>query len=154
MEILTKQNGKTQILFCEDYYSNPAMKNEFRTIFFECKVHTLELVEKELMGYVVEEEAKFLVVHMSIKNITNEILDMYREDFMILFDQEGPFYPENYFQLKYQFEDVYALKPQEEKKGCLVFLISTKTKQITLQFIECFEDEEEGKTYKLKYKLK
>lgn len=153
MKILTVKEGKPQIQFCEDYNSNPAMKNEFQTVFFTCKIQALELPGRELMEYTVDEEAKFLIIHMSIKNITNEILDIYQEDFTILFDKEGPFMPEDYFNLKYQFPNMYALKPQEERKGCLVFLIASETKQITFQFIEVFDDEEEGKTYKLKYKL-
>ncbi len=56
--------------------------------------------------------------------------------------------------LGYQLKDEYALKPQEEIHGCLVFIISSSAKKIKLSYTEYFDDESEGKTYKLKYKIK
>ena len=38
---------------------------------------------------------------------------MYKDDFMITFDEDGPFEAENNFGVKYQLKDEYALKPQE-----------------------------------------
>ena len=78
---------------------------------------------------------------------------MYKDDFMISFDQEGPFAAEDYFGYAQQFTDEYALKPQEKIRGKLVFIISFDAKKIMLSYTECFDDESEGKTYKLKYKL-
>lgn len=154
MEIMQVMQDKTNILFTQDYCPNQAMVNEFQTIFFTCKLMKIELAGKELKEFVVDEGAQFLVLHMRIKNITNEILVMYKDDFMITFDEEGPFEAEDNFGILYQFPDEYALKPQEEIKGKLIFIISSDVKKVMLSYSEYFEDESEGKTYKLKYVIK
>ena len=78
---------------------------------------------------------------------------MYRDDFMISFDGEGPFEAEAFFDVERQLPDEYALKPQEEIKGKLIFIIASDAKKIMLSYTEYFDDESEGKTYKLKYKI-
>lgn len=153
MEILQQSFDRTNKLLTQDYCPNPAMVNEFQTLFFTCKLLDIELPGKELEAFIVEENAQFLVLHLEITNITNEILTMYKDDFMISFDQEGPFAAEDYFGYAQQFTDEYALKPQEKIRGKLVFIISFDAKKIMLSYTECFDDESEGKTYKLKYKL-
>ena len=154
MEILQHNYERQNILLTEDYSPNPAMINEFQTLFFTCKLMKIELCGQELNDFVVDDDAQFLMLHLSIKNITNEILMMYKDDFMITFDEDGPFEAENNFGVKYQVKDEYALKPQEEIHGCLVFIISSSAKKIKLSYTEYFDDESEGKTYKLKYKIK
>ena len=104
-------------------------------------------------GFIVDDGARFLMLHVTIRNITNEILTMYKDDFMITFDNEGPFEAEDNFGIRNQLSDEYALKPQEEISGCLVFIISSSAKKIMLSYTEYFDDESEGKTYKLKYKI-
>ena len=153
MEILQHNYERQNILLTEDYSPNPAMINEFQTLFFTCKLMKIELCGQELNDFVVDDDAQFLMLHLSIKNITNEILMMYKDDFMSSFDQEGPFAAEDYFGYAQQFTDEYALKPQEKIRGKLVFIISFDAKKIMLSYTECFDDESEGKTYKLKYKL-
>ena len=102
----------------------------------------------------MDEEAQFLLLHLTIHNLTNEILSMFKEDFLLLFDQEGPFEAEDDFGVPHQFPDTYALKPNEEQRGVLVYLIARNTKKITFTYTEYFEDESEGKTYRLKYEIK
>ena len=64
------------------------------------------------------------------------------------------FEAEDNFGIRNQLPDEYALKPQEEISGCLVFIISSSAKKIMLSYTEYFDDDEsEGKTYKLKYKI-
>ncbi|MEG1474312.1 MAG: DUF4352 domain-containing protein [Longicatena sp.] len=153
MEILQFEHDKHKVLLTQDYCPNQAMKNEFQTLFFTCQLANIELAGKELKDFIVDEGAQFLVLHVRIKNITNEILDMYKDDFMISFDDEGPFEPENNFGVEHQLADEYALKPQEEIKGNLIFIISASAKKMVFTYTEYFDDESEGKTYKLKYKL-
>lgn len=153
MEIMQMNQDKVNVLFTQDYCPNQAMVNEFQTIFFTCKLMKMELAGKEMKEYVVDESAQFLVLHVRIKNITNEILAMYKDDFMITFDEEGPFEAEDYFGVPYQLQDEYALKPQEEIKGKLIFIIASGAKKVMLSYTEFFDDESEGKTYKLKYTI-
>lgn len=154
MEIITHETNGEKRLLTNDYSPNPAMKNAFQTQFFTCTLRRIEVCGQTLNQYTVGEEAQFLILHLTIHNMTNEILSMFKEDFYIRFDQEGPFEPEEEFGVAHQLPDTYALKPNEEKRGCLVFLIASDTKKITFSYTEYFEDESEGKTYRLKYELK
>lgn len=153
MEIIQRELKKHNIVLTSDYCPNQAMINEFQTIFFTCKLRRIELCGKELKDFLVDDEARFIMLHVTVKNITNEILNMYNDDFMITFDQDGPFEPENNFGVSHQLPDEYALKPQEEIHGNLIFIIPSSTKKIMLSYTEYFDDESEGKTYKLKYKI-
>lgn len=153
MELLCKNSQKQNMLLIQDYCPNPAMKNEFQTLFFTCKLTKMELAGNELNGYEVDDSAQFLIMHLQIKNITNEILVMYQSDFMIYYDGSGPFRGEENFKYPHQFEDEYALKPQDEIKGSLIFIIAKNSKKIMFNYTEYFEDGSEGKTYKLKYKI-
>lgn len=154
MEIDVYENGKHNILLTGDYSPNHAMINEFQTSFFTCKVRRIELCGRVLNGFEVNEEGMFLKLHITIKNITNEILSMFKEDFEISCDDCFPYEAEEFFEAEKQFPDEYALKPQEEIAGCLVFIVKTATKKVCLSYTEYFDDESEGKTYRLKYKIK
>lgn len=154
MEIMAHEASGDKRLLTNDYCPNPAMKNAFQTQFFTCTLRRMELCGQTLNQFHVEEGAQFLLMHLTIQNMTNEILSMFKEDFYIRFDGEGPYEPEEEFGVLHQFPDTYALKPNEEKRGCLVFLISSQTKKIIFSYTEYFDDESEGKTYRLKYELK
>ena len=154
MEILMHEKDRNHILLTGDYCPNQAMINEFQTIFFTCKLSQIELAGKELQDFIVDDGAQFLILHLKITNITNEILVMYKDDFMITFDREGPFEAESNFGIRNQFPDEYALKPQESKSGKLIFIVSSNAEKIMMTYTEYFDDESEGKTYKLKYKIK
>lgn len=153
MEIVQRESSRQSILLTSDYSPNPAMVNEFQTIFFSCKLAKIELAGKELKDFVVDEGAQFLILHLRIKNLTNEILAMYKDDFMITFDGEGPFEAESNFGIQHQLPDEYALKPQESIQGSLIYIISSGANKIMMSYTEYFDDESEGKTYKLKYKI-
>lgn len=153
MEIIKYENNQSKILLTGDYCPNQALINEFQTLFFTCKVNEIELPGKEVGDYIVDEDAQFIILHVTIKNITNEILNMYNDDFMICFDEDGPYESEQNFGVPYQFPDEYALKPSEEIKGKIIFIISANTKKIQFRYTEYYDDESEGKTYKLKYKI-
>lgn len=154
MEIITHESDCEKRLLTNDYCPNPAMKNCFQTQFFTCTLRKIELCGQTLNQFHVDEGAQFLLMHLTVHNMTNEILSMFKEDFYIKFDGEGPFEPEEEFGVTHQFPDTYALKPNEEMKGVLVFLIAQDTKKIVFSYTEYFDDESEGKTYRLKYDLK
>lgn len=154
MEILQHEHNRNNILLTNDYCPNQAIINEFQTIFFTCKLTQIELAGKEIDDFIVDDGAQFLILHLKVTNITNEILTMYKDDFMITFDQDGPYEAENNFGVRNQFPDEYALKPQESKSGKLIFIISNSATKIMMTYTEYFDDESEGKTYKLKYKIK
>lgn len=55
MEILQQSFDRTNKLLTQDYCPNPAMVNEFQTLFFTCKLLDIELPGKELGAFIVEE---------------------------------------------------------------------------------------------------
>ena len=132
MEILQHEHNRNNILLTNDYCPNQAMINEFQTIFFTCKLTQIELAGKEIDDFIVDDGAQFLILHLKVTNITNEILTMYKDDFMITFDQDGPYEAENNFGVRNQFPDEYALKPQESKSGKLIFIISNSATKIMM----------------------
>mgnify|MGYP000152296355 CR=1 FL=1 len=154
MEIIQHEKEKQNVLLTGDYCPNQALINEFQTIFFTCKVTKIELPGKELKDFVVEEQAQFLMLHVRIKNITNEILNMYKDDFMITFDEEGPFEAEDYFGVEDQLPDVIELNEDETAEGCLIFLIPHGAAQLLFTYSEYADDDDPGKTYRLRYVLK
>jgi len=154
MEIIAHETSGDKILLTNDCCPNAAMKNAFQTQFFTCTLRRIELCNQNLLQYSVPKEARFLILHLTIYNHTNEILSMFKEDFYIEFDGEGPYEPEEEFGVLHQFSDTYALKPQEEIRGNLVFIIASDAKKITFSYTEYFDDEAEGKTYRLKYELR
>lgn len=154
MEIDVYENGKHNILLTGDYSPNHAMINEFQTSFFTCKVRRIELCGRKLKQYEVSEEGTFIKLHVTIKNMTNEILSMFKEDFEVSCDDGTPYEAEGNFEADKQLPDEYALKPMETIQGCLVFVILSATKKICFSYTEYFDDESEGKTYRLKYKIK
>ena len=80
------------------------------------------------------------------------ILTMYKDDFMITFDNEGRFEAEDNSNPQSAAGRICP-EAAEEISGCLVFIISSSAKKIMLSYTEYFDDESEGKTYKLKYKI-
>lgn len=154
MEIIAHETSGEKILLTGDYCPNPAMKNAFQTQFFTCNLRRIELCNQKLNDYTVPQDARFLLLHLTLRNHTNEVISMFKEDFYIRFDGEGPYEAEEEFGVMHQLPDTYALRPNEEKRGCLVFIIAANTKKITFSYTEYFDDESEGKTYRLKYDLR
>ena len=152
MEILAHEASGDKILLTNDCCPNAAMKNVFQTQFFTCTLRRIELYNQHLMQYTVESAARFLLLHLTIYNHTNEILSMFREDFYLRYDGEGT-EAEEFFHVPHQFPDTYALKPNEEQRGCLAFIIAADTKRIVFSYTEYFDDDAEGKTYRLKYDI-
>lgn len=153
MDLIKTQKDKTQVhLLCNDHIPNFAMKNEFQTITFSLKMNHLEIHEDEYFGYVIEEGGAFLCVSITIKNLTNEILSFSKNDFVITYDNEGPYEAEEYFEVKNQFEDEMALKPFEEVKGKYVYIINKNAKKIAFKYFEAYDDQR-VKEYRLRYHI-
>lgn len=150
--IKTTKDNKTIHLLLKDHCPNQAMCNEFQTQTFALKIMKLELMEKECNGYLVDEGGAFLLASVKIKNLTNEILSVSKNDLLISYDNENPYEAEENFLVPFQLEDEIALKPDEEIKGKYIYIISDKAKRITFRFIEEYDDEL-VKQYKLRYSL-
>lgn len=153
MDLIRTKKDNTQLhLLLKDHIPNFAMKNEFQTTLFKLRVFSLEIYEHIFEGYVIEEGGVFLCINCGIKNLTNEILSFYPSELTITYDRQGPFEAEEYFEAAHQFENEIALKPNEEVKGSLVFIIAKDSKKIVLKYLEPIDDER-VKEYRLRYQL-
>ena len=153
MNLIRTKEDKTQIhILCKDHVPNYAMKNEFQTNTFSIKMNQLELHEEEYYGYVVDDGGAFFCVNITIKNLTNELLKISKNDFYIVYDNEGPYEPESYFNVNEQFQDNILLNPSEEAIGKYVFIISKNTKKIAFKYFEYYEDLS-MKEYRLRYNI-
>ncbi|MCQ5120827.1 DUF4352 domain-containing protein [Massilicoli timonensis] len=148
-----KAGGGKDLILLNDYCPNPAMKNEIQTQFFDLKIHHMEIVEKKLMGYVIEERAQYLIIDMTITNISGRPFRMYQDDLLIRCDQMEAYEAEEAFGLNGQFPDEYTLLPGEQRKGKLVFIIPKKVKKFALCYSEYFDDDTVGKSYHMKYRF-
>lgn len=146
-----KENQVTHLLL-KDHIPNNAFINEFQTNFFTLKLNTIEIIEEVLNGYKVDEGGVFLLLHVSIRNNMNEILELEKDDFSLYYDKEGPFSPEENFGVRFQFDNEILFKPFEIMKGCFIFIIDKSTKKICF-FHEEYYDDENFKLYRLRYKI-
>ena len=153
MNLIRTKADKSQIhILCKDHVPNYAMKNEFQTNTFSIKMNQLELHEEEYYGYIVDDGGAFFCVNVTIKNLTNEVLNLNKNDFYIYYDNEGPYEPEANFNVDEQFTDLMQLKPYEQITGKLVFIISKNAKKVAFKYFEYYEDST-MKEYRLRYNI-
>ena len=98
-------------------------------------------------------EVFFYLPASSVRNLTNEILSFSKNDILISYDNEEPYEAEENFGVLAQLEiDEIALKPFEEVKGKLVYIIASSAKKVTFRYVEMYDDDSE-KQYKLRYRF-
>ncbi len=153
MNLIRTKIDKSQIhILCKDHVPNYAMKNEFQTNTFSVKMNQLELHEEEYYGYIVDDGGAFFCVNITIKNLTNELLNLSKNDFYIYYDNEGPYEPEANFNVDEQFTDAMQLKAYEQITGKFVFIISKNAKKVAFKYFEYYEDLT-MKEYRLRYNI-
>lgn len=153
MDIIKRdENNQVSHILVQDHIPNRAFVNEFQTNFFTLKLKSIEIVKSKLQGYKVDQGGVFLILHISIRNNTNEILDVYRDDFALYYDEDEPYPPEENFKVPFQLADILALKPLEEIKGSYIFTVSESAKRICFLHNEYY-DEDDYKSYRLRYRI-
>ncbi len=154
MDLIKTKKDKTQVhILCKDHVPNFAMKNEFQTNSFSLKMNRLEMHEEEFYGYTIEEGGVFLCVDITIRNLLDQELILDKNEFLISYDNEGLFEPEEYFHVLNQFKDQILLKPNEQITGKYVFIIAHNAKKIAFKYYESYEDQY-PKEYRLRYQIK
>lgn len=154
MDLIKTKKDKTQVhILCKDHVPNFAMKNEFQTNSFSLKMNRLEMHEEEFYGYTIEEGGVFLCVDITIRNLLDQDLILDKNEFLMSYDNEGLFEPEEYFHVFNQFKDQIQLKPNEQITGKYVFIIAHNAKKIAFKYYESYEDQY-PKEYRLRYQIK
>lgn len=155
MQLYETINGEVKVRLLKDHQPNQAMLNEFQTAFFDCKMLKMELCGRSLHGYEVEEPACFLKVFLCLRNVSQEPIVIYKDDFQLHYDKKKfSFEAEDHFGVEDQLEDVMELDGDGELEGCLIFLIPHGASQLLFTYHEYTDEEDPGKIYRLRYVLK
>ena len=128
MQLFETINGEVKVRLLKDHQPNQAMINEFQTAQFDCKMTKMELCGRSLHGFEVEEPACFLKAYLSLRNVMQESIFIYK--------------------------DVIELNEDETAEGCLIFLIPHGAAQLLFTYSEYADEDDPGKTYRLRYVLK
>ena len=153
MDLIRTKKDKTQLhLLCKDHVPNFAMKNEFHTNTFSLKLNHIEIHEEEYYGYIIEDDGVFLCMNMTIQNLTKEPLELSKDEFLISYNSEGLFEPEEYFNVDNQFPDLIQLKPFESITGQYIYIIDKLSKKISIKYYEYYDDFT-SKEYRLRYMI-
>ena len=111
-------------------------------------------------GYTPSEGYKLVVVNLSLKNDCGRTVDMWGEDFVILWGDDdstsGLDIPLPAGLSDDQFPDEYVLGINEPKSGVMVFEVPLEFREFSIGFVELFEsddnpDGEEGDTFYVKF---
>ena len=155
MQLFETINGEVKVRLLKDHQPNQAMLNEFQTALFDCKMEKMELCGRSLHGYEVEEPACFLKVFLTLRNVTQEPIVVYKDDFLLSYDRKKfAFEAEDHFGVPSQLADVMEIEGDGVLEGCLVFLIPYGASQILFTYHEYADEEDPGKTYRMRYVLK
>jgi len=149
--IYNDKNGNVNHILCNDHKANQAFINEFQTNEFTLKLNSIMVYENELKEYIVE-DGLFVLFDVEIRNNTNECIEIFKEDFMLCFNNNENYYPEDYFKIKNQFEDIFKINGWECKQGFFIFIVPKQLKKLDFFYTE-FYDEEHYKEYHLRYKI-
>lgn len=153
MDLIKTKKDKTQVhILCKDHVPNFAMKNEFQTNTFSLKMNRLEIHEEEYYGYIIEEGGVFLCVDITIRNLLDQQLNLDKNDFLISYDSEGLFEPEDYFYVENQLKDKIQLNKNEQITGKFVYIIANNSKKIAFKYYETYDDQY-PKEYRLRYQI-
>ena len=154
MDLIKTKKDKTQIhVLCKDHVPNFAMKNEFQTNSFSLKMNRLEIHEEEYYGYIIEEGGVFLCVDITIRNLLDQTLILDKNEFLLNYDKEGLFEPEDYFHVENQLKDQIVLKQNEQISGKFIYIIAYDAKKIAFKYFENYDDQY-PKEYRLRYQIK
>lgn len=148
MKITKYHNQKAQVILGKDYQPNCAMINEFQSDKINCRLLEMEIYEDDLNGYIVDDDAQFLVCTFYLRNCTKKIINIPMRSFGIKVDMIGPYDAEDYFSLPNQFSNIITLCAYEVAIGKIVFIVSKKIKKLMIVYKE---NEDDDKFYKLKY---
>lgn len=154
MDLIKTKKDKSQVhILCKDHIPNFAMKNEFQTSTFSLKMNRLEIHEEDYYGYSIDEGGVFLCLNVTIRNLLDQDLILDSNNFLISYDSNGLFEPEEYFNVENQFKNKIQLLKNEQITGKFVYIIAQNSKKIAFKYYEIYDDQYQ-KEYRLRYQIK
>lgn len=153
MDVIYKNSkGIMNHILCNDHKPNPAFINEFQTCRYTLKLNSIEIIESYFESLILDDDALFVLFHIEIRNNTNEIIDVYSEDFTLTCNNKYTIYPEENYEFEFQLKNEFYLKPWDIYKGYLIFITEKNIKKLDFFYTEIY-DEDDFKEYHLRYKI-
>lgn len=142
--------------------SNSDLGN-MKSYFFDCIVRSAYL-SNEFEGYHTGEGNTLLVANITVTNTFKEEIKMYDTDFQAQWGGEG----EDDFSVPITYDGteegmdvlrdnqlpgVYSLQPRESRTGLLVFEIPKNRFELSISYMEAFDDDTTGETYFINFHI-
>ena len=149
MEIMTFIQGKRKKLFTQDACPNPAFRNTFQTGEFRCTIKSIQITDKSNEINLKEDE-RIITFHIQFMNMNQETIDIYCEDFMFQNDKNTVVYP--LLLATDTLLEKITIPSNMIYEASISFIGLSNAKYMTLKYQE-YQEEWEGKIYKLKYAI-
>lgn len=140
-----------------DGYKEGKLGDTMKTYFFNYTVNSAYLTNN-FEGYTPSEGNTLLVAEVTVKNTFKEDIEMYDTDFQAQWDSDGDddfSVPITYDGTEEgvaplnekQFAGTYTLPKGEDMTGLLVFEIPSGNTDLSISYMEAFDDDSTGTTY-------
>lgn len=123
------------------------LEDEVSTAFFDYRVEEIT-VHRNYHGMQANEGHQIVVVDLEIENTEDYELPMGRYDFRVQWGagEEDYAYPETWYYQR-QFPNEYSIPEERSAEGELVFQVPREQREMTLAYLEVFENETQGDVY-------
>ena len=124
------------------------------TAFFDFQVNSAQMVSELDDYYPSDENNSFLVVNITIDNTfaDDSSIPMFDTDFVLSWPalEDQSIFCEDSFATD-QLPEEYEIFKGESRTGNLIFVVPSSQTSFTLEYLEIYEDEFEGNTYKITF---
>lgn len=123
------------------------LEDEVSTAFFDYRVKEIT-VHQDYHGMQAREGHQIVVAELEIENTEDYELPMGRYDFRVQWgSDEGEYaYPETWYYER-QFPNEYSIPEDQSAEGELIFQVPQEQREMTLAYLEVFENETQGDAY-------
>lgn len=139
-------------VYPKDGFAEGRIGDVMHTIFFDYTVNSAYIC-KDYCGYTPEEGNMLLVADVTVKNTTRDTIPMFDVDFQVQWGGEGDDdfeVPITYYADPVSDDQIpaeYDLGVNEEMTGLLVFEVPEGEEDLSISYMEEFDDGTEGDTF-------
>ena len=137
-----------------ELYEAEGFEQSLSTAFFDFQVNSASLVTQLEEYEPSDPNNRFLVVNITVQNTFTDdsSIPMFDTDFVLSWPDlgEDSIYCEDNF-ASTQLPEAYEIFKGESRTGDLVFVVPSGQTSFTLEYLEIYEDEFEGNTFKISF---
>ena len=137
-----------------ELYEAEGFEQSLSTAFFDFQVNSASLVTQLEEYEPSDPNNRFLVVNITVQNTFTDdsSIPMFDTDFVLSWPDlgEDSIYCEDNF-ASTQLPEEYEIFKGESRTGDLVFVVPSSQTSFTLEYLEIYEDEFEGNTFKISF---